>query len=75
MKTKRIGGENSSSLVKLKKKGVADTELNLSLSCKPWSLHGGDCEECHLLGYETPLRTSQETLSATEPSRLMLCKT
>jgi hypothetical protein len=37
---------------------------------------GGDYEECRLLGYKTPVRTSQEThyLSATEASRLMLCK-
>jgi hypothetical protein len=35
----------------------------------------GDYEECRLLGYENPLRTSQEThyISATESSRLMLC--
>jgi hypothetical protein len=33
-------------------------------------------EECRLLGYKTPVRTSQEThyLSVTESSRLMLCK-
>jgi hypothetical protein len=33
-------------------------------------------EECRLLGYENPVRTSQEThyVSATEPSWLMLCK-
>jgi hypothetical protein len=33
-------------------------------------------EECHLLGYQNPVRTSQQThyVSATEPSRLMLCK-
>jgi hypothetical protein len=38
--------------------------------------HGGDYEECPLLGYKNPVRTSQEThsFSATEPSRLMLCK-
>jgi hypothetical protein len=36
----------------------------------------GDYEECRLLGYKTPLRTSQEThyVSATESSQLMLCK-
>jgi hypothetical protein len=36
---------------------------------------GGDYEEC-LLGCKTPVRISQETLyiSATEPSRLRLCK-
>jgi hypothetical protein len=38
--------------------------------------HGGDCEQCRLLGYKNIVRTSQEThyLSATESSQLMLCK-
>jgi hypothetical protein len=38
--------------------------------------HGGDYEECRLLGEKTPVRTSQEThyVSATEPSQLILCK-
>jgi hypothetical protein len=38
--------------------------------------YGGDYEECHLLGYENPVRNSQETryVSATESSLLMLCK-
>jgi hypothetical protein len=27
-----------------------------------WGFHGGDYEECRLLGYENPVRTSQETL-------------
>jgi hypothetical protein len=38
--------------------------------------YGGDYEECRLLGYKTPVRTSQEThdMSATELSQLMLCK-
>jgi hypothetical protein len=33
--------------------------------------HGGDYEECRLLEYKTPVRTSQEThyVSAAEPSR------
>jgi hypothetical protein len=37
---------------------------------------GGDYEECRLLGYKIPVRTSQETLyvSATESSQLMLSK-
>jgi hypothetical protein len=37
---------------------------------------GGDYEECHLLGYKNPVRTSQEThyVSATKPSRLILYK-
>jgi hypothetical protein len=44
--------------------------------CKILGFHGGDYEECRLLGYKNPVHTSQETyyLSATEPSRLMLCK-
>jgi hypothetical protein len=44
--------------------------------CKIWGFHVGDYEECRLLGYRNPVRTSQEThyVSATEPSRLMLCK-
>jgi hypothetical protein len=46
------------------------------LVCKIWGCHGGDYEECRLLGYKTPVRTSQEIhyFSATEPSQLMLCK-
>jgi hypothetical protein len=44
--------------------------------CKICRVHGGDYEECRLLGYKDPVRTSQEThyVSATEPSQLMLCK-
>jgi hypothetical protein len=39
-------------------------------------IHGSDYEEYCLLGYKNPVRTSQEThyVSATELSRLMLCK-
>jgi hypothetical protein len=45
-------------------------------SCEISGFHGGDYEGCRLLGYKTPVRTSQEThyLSATESSQLMLCK-
>jgi hypothetical protein len=44
--------------------------------CKIWDFHGGDYEECRLLGYKAPVRTSQDThyVSATELSQLMLCK-
>jgi hypothetical protein len=37
---------------------------------------GGDYEECSLLGYKNPVRTSQETYYVTtaESSQLMLCK-
>jgi hypothetical protein len=49
---------------------------NLLQGCKIWGFHGGDYEECCLLGYKNPVRTSQEThyVSATESSQLMLCK-
>jgi hypothetical protein len=42
---------------------------------KIYGFHGGDYEECRLLGYN-PVRTSQGThhVSATEPSRLILRK-
>jgi hypothetical protein len=44
--------------------------------CKISGVHGGDYEECRLLGYKTPVRTSQEAhyVSATELSQLMVCK-
>jgi hypothetical protein len=44
--------------------------------CKIWRFHGGDYEECRLLGYKNTVRTSQEThyVSATETSQLMQCK-
>jgi hypothetical protein len=45
-------------------------------TCKISGFHGGHYEECRLLGYNTPVRTSQEThyVSVAESSRLMLCK-
>jgi hypothetical protein len=44
---------------------------------KIWGFHGSDYEECRLLGYKNPVRTSQEThyVSTTESSQLMLYKT
>jgi hypothetical protein len=44
--------------------------------CKIWGFHGGDYEEFRLLGYKTPVRTSQEThyVSTIQSSQLMLCK-
>jgi hypothetical protein len=44
--------------------------------CKCLGFHGGHYEECRLLGYKTPVRTSQETryVSATERSQLKPCK-
>jgi hypothetical protein len=43
---------------------------------KIWGFRGSDYEECRLLGYKNPFRTSQEThyVSTTECSQLMLCK-
>jgi hypothetical protein len=48
----------------------------LHTSRKIWRFHGGDYEECRLPRYNNPVRTSQEThyVSATDTSRLMLCK-
>jgi hypothetical protein len=45
------------------------------IPCNILGFHGSDYEECHPLGFKNPVRTSQEThyISATEPSRLMLC--
>jgi hypothetical protein len=42
----------------------------------PSGFHGGDHEECRLLGYKNPVHTSQEThyISVTESSPLMLRK-
>jgi hypothetical protein len=50
--------------------------ITLVQVCKIWGFHGGDYEEWRLMGYKTPVRTSQVThyVSATEPSQLMLCK-
>jgi hypothetical protein len=55
---------------------VSASALSPLMLCKIWGLHGGDYEECRLLGYNTPVHTSQEThyVSTTEPSQLMLCK-
>jgi hypothetical protein len=43
--------------------------------CKISGFHGGDYEECRLLGYKNPVPTSQEThyISIIELNRLMLC--
>jgi hypothetical protein len=55
---------------------VAWFELLFQTLCKIRGFPGDDYKECRLLGYKTPVRTSQEThyVSATEPSQLMLCK-
>jgi hypothetical protein len=45
------------------------------ITCKV-CFHGGDYEQCRLLGYKNPVRTSHEThyVSTTEHSQLILCK-
>jgi hypothetical protein len=55
---------------------VYATEPRRLMLCKIWGSHGGDYEECRLLGYKNPFLNSQGTqyVSATEPSLLMLCK-
>jgi hypothetical protein len=52
------------------------TVCELCDRCKVWCFHGDDYEECRLLGYKTPVRTSEEThyVPAAEQNRLMLCK-
>jgi hypothetical protein len=55
---------------------LSTKEHSRLLLCKICGFHGGDYEECRLLGYNNRVRTSQEThyISTTESSRLMLCK-
>jgi hypothetical protein len=56
---------------------IIDSKITYSINTyKIWGFDGGDFEECRLLGYKTPIRTSQEThyVSATESNQLMLCK-
>jgi hypothetical protein len=45
-------------------------------ACNLWGFHRSGYEEYLLLGYKNPVRTPQEThyVSATELSRLMICK-
>jgi hypothetical protein len=44
--------------------------------CKIWGFNGGNYEDWRVLEYKNLIRTLQETrcISATEASRLMLCK-
>jgi hypothetical protein len=51
---------------------VSATEPNRLMLCKICDFHVNNYEECGILGYKNPVRTSQEThVSATESSRLM----
>jgi hypothetical protein len=60
----------------IKRKHFRYLFFNEPYICKIWGFHGGDYEEYRLLGYKNPVPTSQDTyyVSATKPSRLMLCK-
>jgi hypothetical protein len=55
---------------------TSPTEPNRLMLSRIRGFHCGDYEECRLLGYNSPVRTSQETyyVPATESSRLMLYK-
>jgi hypothetical protein len=50
-------------------------ELDAWKDFVPAVTSGTDEEECRLMGFKNPVRTSQEThhFSATEPSHLILC--
>jgi hypothetical protein len=54
---------------------VTNWLAKLNLQCKVWDFDGGDYEECRLLGYKNPVRTSQEThyVNAADSSQLILC--
>jgi hypothetical protein len=41
---------------------VSASEPSRLMLCKIWDFPGGDYEECRLLEYKTPVRTSEETL-------------
>jgi hypothetical protein len=55
--------------------GFASKNIKVFL-CTISDFQGSDNEECRLLGYKNPVRTSQEThyVSAIEHNRLMLNK-
>jgi hypothetical protein len=51
------------------------TESSRLILCKILGFHGGDYEECRLLGNRTQfVPRRRHYVSATETSRLMLCK-
>jgi hypothetical protein len=55
---------------------LKQNKTSKAVLCKSWGFHGGDSEQCRLLWYQKPVRTSKEThyVSTTEPSQIMLCK-
>jgi hypothetical protein len=57
-----------------RKHNISATEPSQLMLCKIWYFYGGDYEECRLLRYKTPFRTSQETnyVSAAKTSQLIL---
>jgi hypothetical protein len=56
---------------------LSSTEPSRLKLCKAESFHGGHSEECSLLGYENPVRSSHEThyVSAAEPKAWLAPKT
>jgi hypothetical protein len=67
-------GSGGGGVEKLWRKGQWNSIWSI-ISCKISGFHGGHYEECRLLGYKHPVRTSQEThyVSDIESSQLMLC--
>jgi hypothetical protein len=53
---------------------ISATESSQLMLCKSLGCHGGDYEECRILGHKNPVLTSHKThyVTATELSRLML---
>jgi hypothetical protein len=66
--------DTKTQLLPHRKHNISATEPSQLMVCKIWYFYGGDYEECRLLGYKTPFRTSQEThyVFAAKTSRLIL---
>jgi hypothetical protein len=47
--------------IKMHFRETGSSDANWIHLCWISGFHGGDYEECHILGYENPVRTSQET--------------
>jgi hypothetical protein len=59
-----------------RKHNISTSETSQLMLCKILGFHGGDYEECRLLGYKNPVPTSLVThcISTTESGQLMLYK-
>jgi hypothetical protein len=69
-----VSEELSASIIRATRIGELGTTLAISSNRR--TLGSGEYEECRYLGYINTVHTSQETqyVSATESSRLKLCK-